>query len=149
MAYKFDRIQRVTEEIELGNGVIIKVDFNPDDIAKEYNLNLNRIIKAERAIKKLNPDETPDPDIVNEAMGEYGNAVIGLFNLIFGEENTNKIVSFYEDKYIEMMQVIYPFIMNVAQPRIAESINKSRENLAQYYKDTKKPNRAQRRKYGI
>lgn len=47
----------------------------------------------------------------NEASAEeLGQAIVRLFTLIFGAENTEKIIAFYSDDFANMLMDIFPYL---------------------------------------
>ena len=99
----------------------VYVDINVDEItartAKAYEV-LNM---AQNALSK-------EPE--NEAlMDAFGAAVVAVFRVIFGDDGAEKILTFYERHYSEMLLDIFPFINNVIMPKINEASAARREQL--------------------
>lgn len=139
MAYKLYRSKRVVEELELcdAEGKVlhtIGVDFDVDAMARDFNARYNAIIAAELAIKKLGQS----PEEQGKAAELYGNAVIALFNLIFGEENTAVILGFYENRYSEMTLEVFPFILEVIVPAVGAAVREKSRKAAEMHKALKK-----------
>ena len=142
MAYTVTRKNRIKEQLQLCNSdgsvaLVADVDLNVDIIA-------NRISKAYETLgmAQLALQEAPND---SRAMEAYGNAVISVFNVIFGEENTEKIVAFYENNWSEMLLDLFPFINNEIMPKIREASEERKAQLLEATKEVKKGNRAQRR----
>ena len=124
--YKITRNNRIHDEIQLchANGDValsVDVDLNVDEIAGRLNKARETLASAQAAMKK---NETSEAKL--EA---YGNAVLGFFGVIFGEENTAKIVEFYEGRYSEMLLDLFPFINNELMPKIYAASAARREQL--------------------
>jgi hypothetical protein len=136
MAYELKRGQRIQEEIKVGD-TVVAVDLHVDSVVKAFNRRYNDIIAAEREIKKL---QARDQDMasISAAMTAYGEAVIALFGVIFGDEGTQTILEFYEDNYFEMSVEVFPFIINVVVPQMQKSIEAQRKQLAEQYKPDKR-----------
>lgn len=41
-----------------------------------------------------------------------GNAIVSLFVLVFGDENTKRIVAFYENDFATMLIDVFPYLRN-------------------------------------
>lgn len=140
--YQVTRKNRIKEQLQLchADGTVAMtadVDLNVDIIA-------NRVSKAYEALGMAQNALANDPR--NPAtMEAYGNAVIAVFNVIFGEEQTAAIVAFYENNWTEMLLDLFPFINNEIMPKIAEASEARRTQLLEATKEAQKSNRAQRR----
>lgn len=140
MAYQIKKADKITEDLELldkDNNVtlIVHVDIEVGKIAKEY-----RQIQVELAnTQKLaeNGDE--------QAIESFGNIVIKLFICLFGDENTQKILEYFENDYTEMAVQCMPFMFDVVQPAIEKYSRSKREIMANNYNLS----RQQKRKLGI
>ena len=134
MAYKITRTQKITETLELSdkNGNVIDsidIDIDADAVCTAFRKKQTEVIDAERRLKEIrkNGVET-DLECAYEA---YGNAVIAIFELIFGEDGTKKLLEFFEDNYIEMGIQVVPFINAVIVPKINETLrNRKSQNSA-------------------
>lgn len=151
MAYELKRSQRIQEEIKIGDDTIT-INLDIDSITKEFNKRYNAIIAAELEIKNVQLIEN-NAEKLNVAMESYGNTVIELFCLVFGEDGAMKILNFYENNYMEMSVEVFPFIINVIMPKIQQGIEEQRKKLAEQYKYKQNSvldlNRKQRRKLGL
>lgn len=106
-------------KLEKNNGesdiLDIKLKINVDVIRKFRELQIKLI--------ELQKDTTRDPSYY-EAIGK---TVYEVFALLFGEENTEKLFTFYSDDFTQMMADLTPYIQNVIFPRF-ENETKSRRN---------------------
>lgn len=122
----------LVEELEFednGKKLTVKVDINPDTILKQYNKAQYKIAQAsEDAKKAANEKEMAKAE---EAMG---NAVLGLFEVVFGEAQTQKIIKFYDNKTLEMLGDIAPFISDVVAPQINAAQERIKERYIQVSK---------------
>ena len=140
--YQVTRKNRIKEQLQLchSDGTVAltaDVDLNVDIIA-------NRVSKAYEALGMAQNALTNDPR--NPAtMEAYGNAVIAVFNVIFGEEQTAAIVEFYENNWTEMLLDLFPFINNEIMPKIAEASEARKAQLLEAAKEAQKNNGTQRR----
>ena len=149
MAYQVGRSRKIRESLELvdDNGSIVTTvytDIDADKIAKEFNKRVNAIIRAEIAAKSLPKSgeitamTTEQAEAANAAVHSYGEAVINLFQLIFGDEGTQTILDFYDNAYFEMSMQVFPFILDVVKPRIEDSVRKMQERAKQNYVTSRK-----------
>ena len=140
--YQVTRKNRIKEQLQLchADGTIalmVDVDLNVDVIAQRVSKAYETLGMAQNALQ----DDPQNP----ATMEAYGNAVIAVFDVIFGEENTQKIVTFYENNWTEMLLDLFPFINNEIMPKIQEASEARREQLLAAAKESGKYNREQRR----
>lgn len=122
----------IVEELEIednGKTLQINVDINVDNMLKAYNNAQYKIAQATLDAKKAAEDKD-----ISQAEEAMGNAVLGLFEVIFGEEQTKKIIEFYDNKALEMLGDIAPFISEVVAPRFKEA----QDRIAERYKQVSK-----------
>ena len=141
MAYQARRSAVLIEDIELINKnneveKVIHVEFNADAMAREFNAARNGIIRAQAEVKKGE---------VSDKYTTFGEAVIEIFRVVFGENNTREIIGFYENNYLEMVSELMPFITDVAAPAVQQAVDAKKQQLANNYKF----NRRERRKIGL
>lgn len=124
---------RIVEDIEIeDNGKVLNlsVDLNVDTILHQYNKAQYKIAQAAEAAKQAANDN--DLASAEEAMG---NAILGLFEVVFGEDQTKQIIDFYgENKTLEMLGDISPFISDVVAPKIMDA----QQRIADRYKQVSK-----------
>lgn len=142
MAYTVTRKNRIKEQLQLCHAdgtvaLVCDVDLNVDVIANRVSKAYETLAIAQNTLQE-NPRDA-------RAMEAYGNAVIAVFDVIFGEENTQKIVEFYENNWSEMLLDLFPFINNEIMPKIQEASDERKAQLLEAAKASKKSNRAQRR----
>lgn len=140
MAYQIKKSDRITENLELldsNNNVTltIHIDIEIGRIAKEYRQLQIELAEAQNMTSQ--GSET--------AFEIFGNAVIKLFRCLFGDENTQKILEYFENDYMEMAVQCMPFISDVVQPAIEKYSRSKREIMANNYNLS----RQQKRKLGI
>ena len=105
--YTLKRRPKIIKTIKLGKEKI-KIEVNPEAIGERFAA-ANGVIVAAQEHYKNNPDDLN--------LEKLGNAVITMFRVIFGD-CTEKILEFYEGSYAEMLEYVYPFIMNEIFPAI-------------------------------
>ena len=119
--------------------VTVDVDLNVDEIAGRVNSAYTALGAAQAELQKNEHSET--------AIDAYGNAVLAVFKVIFGEEGAEKIVSFYEQNYTEMLLDLFPFISDEIMPKIKAASAERREQLVAAAKSAKQSNRGDRRRW--
>ncbi|MPW26261.1 hypothetical protein GC105_10725 [Alkalibaculum sp. M08DMB] len=130
------RSSKVVEEIKLGDKTL-KINLNFDDILNNYRKTQLEIVKAEQEVRRLQT-EGVQKEKLSESITIYGESIIAMFKLVFGEENTADILEFYEDNYTEMAQEVIPFITEVISPKIQEVAKERKSKLKQKYKPNRK-----------
>lgn len=140
MAYQIKKSDRITENLELldsNNNVTLTIHINIEigRIAKEYRQLQIELAEAQNMISQGS----------EQAFEAFGNAVIKLFRCLFGDENTQKILEYFENDYTEMAVQCMPFISDVIQPAIEKYSRSKREIMANNYNLS----RQQKRKLGI
>lgn len=140
MAYQIKKSDRITENLELldsNNNVTLTIHINIEigRIAKEYRQLQIELAEAQNMISQGS----------EQAFEAFGNAVIKLFRCLFGDENTQKILEYFENDYTEMAVQCMPFISDVVQPAIEKYSRSKREIMANNYNLS----RQQKRKLGI
>lgn len=140
MAYQIKKSNRITEDLELLNedntvALTITVDIDVDNIAKNYRRAQANLSEAERSANQ--GDE--------ESLERYGSAVIEFFGVIFGTDNTVKMLKYFEDKYSDMVIQCMPFISDVINPAMQATIENKKQMLANNFNLS----RAQKRKLNL
>ena len=137
--HELKRSKKIYEEVKIGDE-ILTVNISADTALKEFNKNFNAVVAAENQLKQLTGGTDAD---IEQVVDAYSQAVIGLLRLLFGEENTEKILTFYENNYVEMVNEVFPFVLDVILPKVKELMDEEKQKLAARY------NRSQRRKLGL
>lgn len=109
----------IVEDLEIndnGKKLQLKVDISADTILTAYNKAQYKLAEASMAANKA--EKQKDTEMAEEAMG---NAILGLFEVVFGEAQTQKILKFYDNRYLEMLGDIAPFISEVITPKVQEA----------------------------
>ena len=132
--FELKRSEKIVEQIKLGDE-IIEVNLDAGAIQARFTKGYNELLRAQNALNGATSDTL---DAVSDKLEQYGNAVVGVLQVIFGEENTQKILAFYENNYSEVFTPIYPFIAEVIIPKISEASKRKAEELKALYKGRKK-----------
>lgn len=137
MAYQVTRSKRITETLELtdANGIVvnsINVNLDADAVCTAFRKKQIAIIDAERRLKDVQrKGSQADLDAAYEA---YGDAMLNIFELIFGDEGTKKILEFYENNYVEMGLQIVPFIREIVIPKLDDALKSHKRQMKNLYK---------------
>lgn len=110
---------RIVEQLEIddnGTKTVLDVDISADAILKDYNQAQYAIAQAQMLAQKAKDEK--DAEAAEQAMGE---AILSLFRVIFGKDQLDKILQIYDNRPLEMLGDIAPFIAEVVTPRIHEA----------------------------
>lgn len=118
MAYQIKRKPHVQETLELcdqeGNVKLrIDVDIDVDKMGGRIAAAQSVMGAAQKLIA-----EQPNSDAAQEA---FGKSVVALFTTVFGEDDTGKILTFYEGNYAEMLLDVFPFLNEAVLPAVAKA----------------------------
>lgn len=133
--YKVTR-NHIVEELEItdgGKARVFSVDINVDEILSRYNQTQYKIAAAAEAAKKAK-----GPEDLQSAERNMGEAVLGLFELIFGADQAKEILDIYDGRSMEMLSDISPFIADVIMPKVHEAQERIQNRYAQVSKRGKK-----------
>lgn len=138
MAYQVQRKSRIKETLELldETGAVVEsldVDLNVDQIAGRVNKAYEVLGAAQTALQKNARSD--------EALEAYGKAVLAVFDVIFGEDGTKKLISFYDGNFNEMLLDVFPFINDEIMPKIRAASAARREQMLAAVKASKKARR--------
>lgn len=125
----------IVEDLEIddnGKKLSVSVDINVDTMLKAYNKAQYKIAQASIDVQKA-----ADAKDISKAEEAMGTAILGLFEVVFGPEQTNKIIKFYDEKYLEMLGDIAPFIAEVVAPKFKEAQDRITERYRQVSKRPK------------
>ena len=138
MAYQIRQKSRIQEELQITNAkgtdtLSLKTDINITQTAKELRVLLVDLINAQKE------------SVTTEDIEKIGNIFISLLNLIFGAEQTQLLLTFYEQNYIDLINDITPFIFDVVKPSMDKYVASYKEDIAK----NNSLNRHQKRKLKI
>lgn len=130
--YKIKRTRKFYDTLQLcdeGGSVQkeLKIEVDIDAIATGFREVLNMLEKSEKGLhdkQKLKQQKDFD-----KAYYDYGAALVKMFEMCFGKENTEEIVSFFENRYTEMSVEIVPYITKEIIPLVGEAIKQKKANL--------------------
>lgn len=138
MAYQAKKQKRFVEDFQLvdENGNILKtlhVQLSADDMLAKINRKYTTLCQTLAETNEIKRKAQSNENI-GDCLEKLGNAVVNLFEAVFGEEDTKTIVEFYESRYAEMCQEVVPFISNIVIPRIAEIKKQNQKKLLKPYR---------------
>ncbi len=122
----------IVEQLEIddnGNKVVLDVDISADAILRDYNRAQYAIAQAQEAAQKAKDEK--DLQAAETAMGE---AILALFKVIFGQAQLDQILQIYDNKPLEMLGDIAPFIADVVAPKVQEAQQRIQERYRQVNK---------------
>lgn len=128
MAYKIERAKERILEIEIA-GEIIPVTLGGVESYKRY---LEAVDKFGQYQKKLEIMTEGGKEAPEELLQLLGDAVVIIFNIIFGEKTTDKLITFFENNYDEMLLQVLPWIQEEWSPAMranAKSESRKRAGL--------------------
>lgn len=140
MAYQIKKSSRITEQMEfLGedNQVVltIDVDIDADRLSQKYRATEMQLMECREQAEGGSA----------EGLQAYGTAVLAFFDLVFGEENTQKMLAYFDGNYTDMFLQVTPFIQHVVKPAIEAEILEKRQRMVANMQLSKR----QRRRIGL
>lgn len=147
MAYQAKRSKLLKEDFELvdENGKTVHtlhVSLDADDmtirIGRKYTALTKALAETTAAQRKAENAEDAVRNI--EALGR---AVADLLEAVFGPDDTQTIISFYDGRYIEMSREVLPFISQCIIPHLVELKKENQKAMRAKY------NRKTRRLWGM
>lgn len=139
MAYQAKRQKQFQEDLELcdENGTVVEtlhVNIDADSMARKISMKYRDMCRTLASTQEMKQElDRQDPEQLFASLERLGQAVVELFQAVFGEEDTKTIVTFYENRYIEMCEEITPFISQVVIPRCIEIKNQNQKRVLQSY----------------
>lgn len=118
----------VVEDLRLednGKELILHVDLSVDRILQQYAAAAKALSKAQESLRQ---------GATEERIQKLGEAILGVFEVIFGVEQAKQLVDFYGSAYTEMLADVAPFINDVIAPKI----NEAQQRIIGRYKSVKR-----------
>lgn len=143
MAYQAKRSKKVIEEFELvdeNDKVVecLKVDLSAPGLTEKIRQKYVALVNVQQEVQGINAGDNTQEEVM-KACTLLGTAVVDLIEAVFGREDAEKIVAFYENGYSEMVAEVLPFISDVVLPRMNEIRKENKKAVLSKY------NRRQRR----
>lgn len=136
MTYQARRMKKVIEEFELvdENGQIIErlyVELDASSMLEKLRKKYINLVRAQQSVRKIELDMGDEK--VLEGYNVLGAAVCDLIEAVFGKEDTQKIMKFYENNYVELFKQVIPFITDVVLPKVNEVAKENRQEILSQY----------------
>ena len=126
MAYKLEREKTNFIEVEIGDS---KLSIPVKGMAV-YRKVLDAQGKLRDIQTKIENIAKNNVEVTDELVEFLGQTIIYLFNVAFGEKNTQRILDFYEGNYDEMLMKVYPFFLNVYLPALKAGAKRESQEYA-------------------
>lgn len=125
------RMNRIREELQLchADGTVamtVNVDINTDDIAAQIRAAYEQF-EAVKAL--LNADGAGKGQ--EQAAGE---ALLALFRLIFGPDDLQKMLAFYDGREAEMLLDVFPFVRDEILLKVFTAANARKAQIVKFFK---------------
>lgn len=133
MAYKIQRSNdKIIDTLELISQdgeikAVLDVEIHLPRIAGTYRPAVLEVARAQEAYRSAK-QECGDPVA---AVTAVGCACVAVFTVVFGEKNTNALLTFFEHNYDEMLRQIEPFLTEVVSPAIQGYVSRCRKEAMQ------------------
>ena len=126
MAYVVERKKHITEEVHLTRGgktvEVLKVDIVPDVFRGRFKDVIHALDRANSMSTETNEDIIARDEAARSA-------VFGLMEFVFGREQLEKLKSYFDGAYTEMLEELLPFITDVIAPQISDAAKERAERL--------------------
>ncbi len=137
MAYQAKRRKRFEEDFELVDekGQVVHtlhVALDADDMAAKLYRKWEALTKTLTEVNEIKR-QMGDKESMGDCIEKLGRAVVELMDAVFGPEDAQVIVEFYEGRYIELCKEVTPFISQVVIPRCSEIKKENQKNILQAY----------------
>ena len=124
MAYQAKRHKKFQEDFELVNESgevvhLLHVSLDADDMVVKISRKYAALTKALAETTEIKR-KAENPEEIQKSVEILGTAVVDLLEAVFGTEDAEKIIQFYEGRYIEMSQEVIPFITQCVIPKLTE-----------------------------
>lgn len=136
MAYQARRKKAYEEEFQLteADGTVVHtlhVALDADSMVRKLNEKHIALVRALQDVQNIK--KTDSQEKLSEGLEILGRAVVDILEAVFGAEDAQTIVEFYDNRYLEMCQEVVPFITGVVIPEVRKiSQDNKKATLAQY-----------------
>lgn len=147
MAYEAKRKQLYEEEFLLTeeDGTVVHklhVALDADSVVKKLSEKHVALLNALHDVRNV---ENMAEDESEKKLEILGNAVIDIFEAVFGKENAKVIVEFYDARYIEMCQEVMPFVTDIVIPQVRKIAQNNKKQILSQYNRKQRRNMLRRR----
>lgn len=124
--YKIERNKSDVIQLGLGNDVL-DIRLGGLKQLKRYIEAQTRLLDIQKKLDNMSKAgvETPPADLVDF----LGQTILYLFEVLFGEENTQKMADFFEGNYDEMLEAVLPFINSEVVPALKKMAKRDSSQL--------------------
>lgn len=131
---KIKRMNRIREELQLchADGTValtVNVDINTDDMAAQIREAYEKFEAARAALNAAGPGGQQE-----QIAGE---ALLGLFRLVFGQQNLQRMLEFYEGRESELLLDVLPFVRDEILMKVYTAVNARKAQIVEYFKGGK------------
>lgn len=135
MAYQIKRRNHYVEQLELvdESGRIahtLNIDLDPGVVAEDLSKKYLDLMKTKEEVDQLKLEK---PEELVEAYEQLGNAAISMIAAVFGKENTEVILKFYDGRYNDLILEVVPFIRDVVVPEVRRMAQEQRKEILKKY----------------
>ena len=131
--YTIKKAAHIVDELKIEDGndpLVLNVNIYVDDILADFEEKRAAIGKAQSDLKALKASKEADPSQIGIVLNSLNDAIYALFELIFGKEQTEQLVSYYNNRVLSMLGDFLPYFSDVIMPEI----KKAQTDLADKYK---------------
>lgn len=120
MAYTIKKAPHIQDEVVIQDGekkLTLTVNIYVDDIMTEVDATRAQLAQAQARIQELRRASAGENEIA-AAYLELSRAAVSLFRLVFGPEQTELLVEFYDDRVAAALADLVPYLTEVILPAI-------------------------------
>lgn len=132
--YTIKKAAHIVDELKIdgddGKDLTLNVNIYIDDILAGFEEKRAAISKAQQDLKALKASKETDPAELGLVLNSLNDAAYALFELVFGKEQTETLVKFYDNRVLSMLGDFLPYFSEVILPEI----KKAQSDLADKYK---------------
>ena len=135
MAYQLRKTTKITEQLALGDDQVLDINIDPSKIASQVMGSYREIILCRENIQSIKgiKDFSKAEEYAAE-IDKAGESIIKLFSLVLGNDNTNKVLEYFEGNYFEMLEQLLPFVTEEVLPKVKLYQQEKQKKAAQNYK---------------
>ncbi len=138
MAYEAKRKKLYEEEFLLTeeDGTVVHtlhVSLDADNMVKKLSAKHVALSNAMQDVQKIS-DKADE-----QKLETLGNAVVDICEAVFGKEDTQTILEFYDSRYIEMCQEVMPFIVEIVIPQVRRIAKENKKQTMKKYSKNWRP----------
>lgn len=131
MAYKIKKAPHIEDQLEIQDKdetLTIDVDLYVDDVLGRIDDVRASLGSARKKVQELKRTEAGRQEI-SQAYQALSSATVALFELIFGSDQTQKIIEFYGGRTAAALGDLLPYVTGVILP----AVKSAQEELSKRY----------------